>query len=317
MTDAARLEPRIRTLLEAAILAPSSHNTQPWFFLVDGDRIALYADRTRALPVNDTEDRELTISCGCALFNLRVAAAAAGLRADVSLQPDRNDPDLLARVQLAPGPADPHLASLQPFLARRRTCRQRFEQRPVPANVLDHIATACAQEGATLRALTVEGQRQQLALLVAEGDRAQWGDPRWRRELAAWLHPRRRGDGLSVPALAARVAQFVVRSFDMGDGVAAKDRQLADGSPLLAVVTTADDSVTGWIAAGQGLQHMLLQACASGVQASFLNQPVQVAAVRSRLRELVQGVPQLVVRLGYAPLDVSPTVRRPLDEVLA
>jgi hypothetical protein len=29
------------------------------------------ADRTRALPVTDPEDRELTISCGCALFNLR------------------------------------------------------------------------------------------------------------------------------------------------------------------------------------------------------------------------------------------------------
>ena len=40
--------------------------------------VDLLADRTRALPVNDPEDRELTISCGCALFNLRVAAAAAG-----------------------------------------------------------------------------------------------------------------------------------------------------------------------------------------------------------------------------------------------
>ncbi|HEY0822380.1 MAG TPA: nitroreductase family protein [Ramlibacter sp.] len=317
MTAAADLDPRTRALLEAAILAPSSHNTQPWVFRVDGDEIALYADRTRALPVNDTEDRELTISCGCALFNLRVAAAAAGLRADVRLQADRDDPDLLARVRLVPGTADAHLASLQPFLATRRTCRQRFDPRPVPANVLDHAATACAQEGATLRPLTVEGQRQQLALLVAEGDRAQWGDPRWRRELAAWLHPRRRGDGLAVPALAARVAQFVVRSFDMGDGIAAKDRQLADGSPLLAVLTTPGDNVASWIAAGQALQHMLLQACASGVQASFLNQPAQVAAVRTRLRELVGGVPQLVVRLGYAPAPAPPTARRPLDEVLA
>jgi len=40
-------------LVEAAALAPSSHNTQPWRFRPDGDAIDLLADRTRALPVND------------------------------------------------------------------------------------------------------------------------------------------------------------------------------------------------------------------------------------------------------------------------
>jgi len=61
-----------RALLDAAILAPSSHNTQPWRFAVRERTIDLYADRTRALPVNDPDDRELTISrCGC----IRVDAA--------------------------------------------------------------------------------------------------------------------------------------------------------------------------------------------------------------------------------------------------
>lgn len=313
----ADLAPRIRALLEAAIRAPSSHNTQPWFFHAGDEAIDLFADRTRALPVNDTDDRELTISCGCALFNLRVAAAAAGLDTEVQLAPERLDADLLARVRLVPGTRDAYLGDLLPFVARRRTWRQRFDARPVPGKLLDVLATACAQEGPTLRTLTVEGKRQQLALLVAEGDRLQWSDPRWRRELAAWLHPRRRGDGLAVPALAARVAQFVVRSFDMGDGIAAKDRQLADGSPLLAVLTTQDDTAASWIATGQGLQHLLLQACANGLQASFLNQPVQVASVRPRLRELAGGIPQIVLRLGYADAELPATARRPLEEVLA
>ena len=64
-----------RRLLEAAVQAPSSHNTQPWLFRVEDGAVHLLADRTRALPVNDPDDRELTISCGCALLNLRVAAA--------------------------------------------------------------------------------------------------------------------------------------------------------------------------------------------------------------------------------------------------
>lgn len=56
---------KLRFLLKYAILAPSSHNTQPWIFrIVNNNSIEVYADRTRALPVVDPEDRELTISCG-------------------------------------------------------------------------------------------------------------------------------------------------------------------------------------------------------------------------------------------------------------
>ena len=45
--------------LRYAILAPSSHNTQPWRLALSDNRIELYADRARRLPVIDPEDREL------------------------------------------------------------------------------------------------------------------------------------------------------------------------------------------------------------------------------------------------------------------
>jgi nitroreductase len=61
------------------VLAPSNHNTQPWHFNVDGDCLTLCADRTRALPVVDPSDLELIVSCGAALFNLRVALRRCGL----------------------------------------------------------------------------------------------------------------------------------------------------------------------------------------------------------------------------------------------
>jgi len=77
------------SLIQKAVRAPSSHNTQPWIFHVAESAINLYADRTRALPVNDPDDRELTISCGCALMNLRVAAAAEGLDVRLEASPIR------------------------------------------------------------------------------------------------------------------------------------------------------------------------------------------------------------------------------------
>jgi hypothetical protein len=106
-----------------------------------------------------------------------------------------------------------------------------------------------------------EHTRHEVAQFVAEGDAIQWANPSWRRELAAWMHPSRRGDGLTVPWLVAPVAQVVVRTFDMGNGVAAKDAELAEASPMLAVLGTERDEPADWLAAGQALQRLLVNAC--------------------------------------------------------
>ena len=66
---------KARFAVNYAILAPSSHNTQPWRFVIIGSELLVSADRTRSLPNIDPFDRELIISCGAALFNLRVALA--------------------------------------------------------------------------------------------------------------------------------------------------------------------------------------------------------------------------------------------------
>ncbi|WP_101068313.1 Acg family FMN-binding oxidoreductase [Roseovarius salinarum] len=308
----------IRDLVNAAHMAPSSHNTQPWVFEVEGRRVRLLADRTRALPANDPDDRELTISCGAALLNLRAAAAAQGHGAQVALLPDADDPDLLAEVEIGPGTPETALAPLAPAIAARRTWRKPFDGTPVPADRVAQLQRAAQEEGAWLAPLEDPQLRESAAELVSEGDAAQWADPRWRRELAAWMHPRRDGEGLSLPWLAVPVAQLVVRSFDMGGGVAAHDAKLAEGSPLLAVLGTGADGTADWLRAGQALERVLLAGAADGVQASYLNQPVQVAHLRPKLQALAAqpGQPQILLRMGFPEDEVPAAPRRPLDAVL-
>ena len=61
-----------------ATLAPSVHNTQPWRFVLSPDALEIHADRSRQLRVLDPRGRQMTLSCGCALFNARASLAAAG-----------------------------------------------------------------------------------------------------------------------------------------------------------------------------------------------------------------------------------------------
>jgi hypothetical protein len=287
--------------------------------------VELYADRTRALPVVDPDDRALVISCGAALATLRIAARHFGERAAVEVTPEPRDEDLLARVRLAHGePTADDEEELFRAIPERHSNRQVFENRDLPGELSERLVADAEAEGAWLHLASGE-DRLPIAELIAEGDRIQWADRRFRRELAAWMHPNRsrsydgmRGYGFGFGELMSHTGPLVIRSFDLGKGQAARDRQLAEGSPLLSVLGTDSDDPGAWLAAGQALQRVLLRACAAGVWSSFMNQPIEVAELRARLAETIgrQGAfPQLLVRFGYGP-SPKPEPRRAVKEVL-
>ncbi|MCU0621529.1 MAG: hypothetical protein MUC69_08510, partial [Gemmatimonadales bacterium] len=126
------------------------------------------------------------------------------------------------------------------------------------------------------------------------------------------------GHAQGVGDAASLLGPLVVRTFDLGRGQAARDRDLALRSPLLVVLGSAGDEPVDWLATGQALARVLLVARDADVFASFLNQPIEVAALREKVRDLLgrPGMPQLVLRFGFGPA-VRPTPRRPVAEVLA
>jgi hypothetical protein len=90
-------------LVGYAILAPSTKNTQPWRFQVDGGEVGIWRDTSRWLRVADRDQRELHISLGCALENLLVAAEHFGLSHEVTYWPNGETWDLATRVRFAKG----------------------------------------------------------------------------------------------------------------------------------------------------------------------------------------------------------------------
>ena len=317
---------KLRFALQYAVLAPSGHNTQPWLFRVAHDTVSLFADRTRALPVIDPDDRELLMSCGAALFHLRTALRHFGYEARVRTFPDYDEPDLLATVTLG-AETEPVLEDQQLFMAikRRHTNRLPFRPVPVPDHDLEALVAAARAEGADLVLLRDPTAKQDLADLISQGDYIQGSDRSFRRELAAWLHPNHShthdglpGYAVGIGDLRSYAGPFVLRTFDWGRGRAARDRQLAEGSPALAVLTTPADNAAAWLDAGQALDRVLLLAADAGLAASFLNQPVEVPALRPRVATLIErtGYPQIILRLGYGR-PVAPTPRRSVNEVMA
>lgn len=317
---------RFEFLLGYAILAPSGHNTQPWWFRAGGDGIEVHADRTRCLPVVDPGDRELTISCGAAIGHLEIALRYFGYEPGVQLLPDPEAGDLLARLRPRSGTGTaPDCDALFEAIVRRRTNRRPFRDEPVPDRVLDACRERAGSLGAGLRVVDERTEREAVAELVARGDRIQFRDKRFRRELAAWIHSHSLGsrDGISgaaigMPDILSAAGGLALRTFDMGKGVAADDRERIDsGSPTLLALATEGDAAVPWLNAGRALARVLLTLTADGWSASYLNQPIEVDSLRPRLRETLGlgGQPQILLRCGRGD-DPPPAARRPVAEVL-
>jgi hypothetical protein len=307
-----------------AVLAPSSHNSQPWLFVVYDDHVALVADRRRALQVVDPSDRELTISCGAALYHLRLALRHFGWATRVEWAPAAM-PDLLASVWMsgreAPGDEDERLFAAIP---RRRTNRAPFQREEIDEPTRLQLVAAARDEDAWF-CLATGVAKESLATLIAEADRRQLADRHFRQELASWLRPNgvEVGDGMpghgrARSDLFASIEPLVVRTFDIGNGEAACDHELAVGSPLLAVLGTDGDDERDWLRAGQALARVLLHATAAGLAASFLNQPTELADLRGRVRATLEkaGYPQLILRLGRPTAAAPATPRRPMEDVI-
>jgi len=324
--SAAKAIEKARFAVGYAILAPSSHNTQPWRFIINGDELLVCADRTRSLPNIDPFDREMIISCGAALLNLRVALAHFNVPVEITTFPQSMDPDIVARIVFPPwGPKLRELAEPFDAIGKRATNRGPFGDEAVPDEIVTSLKSAAAAEGVDAHFAATLPARERIAELIAEGDRRQFADPHFRRELASWIHPSRRNDGMPAASQGLRaltdfatpIVAMAIRTFDLGNGVAASHAQLARGSPLLAVLSTPMDNQEAWLAAGMGLQRLLLVATKMGYAASYLNQPIEISDLRTKLADelSITGHPQLLLRIGRGS-QVSHSPRRPISDVL-
>lgn len=315
----------VEAAVEAARWAPSVHNTQPWTFAVTGEEISLRADADRRLRVADDEGREMLVSCGAALFTMRVAMRQAGYRPLVRILPDPDRPALLAVVTAGePAEPDERTSVLAAEIERRRTHRAGFTGLPVPDRLVQALVRSAAAEGARLTPVRAPEAVAVLAALTQAAQGVQARNRRFSLEVIRWARPpgSSRTDGVPAggyPLQAARTEpHFAQRDYAWRHrwGSTGADPGATDPG-VVAVLTTSGDTREEWLAAGQALQRVLLHACAYGVSAAFHTQVLEMRHLREFVREeLCSGeYPQMIMRLGVT-FDAKDAVRRPLDDLL-
>jgi hypothetical protein len=304
------------------------HNTQPWRFAVTGPTIELYADASRQL-MEDLAGREMIISCGAALFGLRLAVRSLGYQSEVSLFPEPSQRHLLARVRAGrPAPMTPDERVMLQAVPHRHTHRGTFEPGPLPGGLLERLRDDAAAEGATLAVIDDGPAYQHLTAILAAWSRwrdlypASPAEIRTRAETLRWTREAdtEARDGVpphAFPAAAGgATGRLPQRDFDLDRGWGFSPSG-GPPAPVTAILVAPGEDEQSWLRAGQALQRILLRAASQWVFAGLQTQPLQSASVRAQIRGSLTpaGSPQLLLELGVAR-TAHPTARRPASEVI-
>jgi hypothetical protein len=308
----------LRTAAHQASLAPSIHNTQPWRFALGAETLEIHADRTRRLRVLDPHGRQLTLSCGCALFNARVALAAAGYAASVARLPDPADPDLLARIGIdLCRPPGHRLVRLDPMIETRQTNRRAFTDEHVPDEVVELLVDAARREEVTALPVVREEDRMALARLSQLAEREELVDPAYRAELRAWTSTDPdRLDGVPASAVphvdAGAQDDLPIRDFDTHGAGGLPTETRSSVKQCLLLLCTDEDTPASWLRAGEALERVLLEITRHGYAVSPFTQVIEVAYTNALLRSELRlaGYPHILLRIGHAP--PTPRTRRRL-----
>jgi nitroreductase len=308
-----------RELVRYAALAANGHNAQAWKFCIHKRQIDVIVDRTRCTPVVDPDEHHLFVSLGCAVENLALAAQASGLHANTDSHPD------CVSVQLED--AEPVRGVLFQAIPHRQSTRSAFDGTLVKSAECTILRKTCLPDVHVIL-LTERPKIEHVLELVLAGNAAQIADAAFVRELKTWLrfNPRaamRTGDGLFTgtsgnKAVPTWLADLVFERFFTVRQENERAVKQVRSSSGIAIFVGAREDRTSWIDVGRSCQRFALQATALGIRTSFINQPVEVASLRSALAA-VAGVPgfrpDIVMRFGYgAAMPYS--LRRPTASIV-
>ncbi|MBK9177407.1 MAG: Rv1355c family protein [Flavobacteriales bacterium] len=339
-------------LVQAAIMAPSAGNLQPWRFLYHDDRLLVFHDA--ALGDSQLDDGRLipAVDMGTCLENLRLRASALGVGVDIRPYPT-NDQRLVALVEAVA--MRPDTDALHELINQRCTNRRKGDGRPVPPDAIESMRTAArGVAGCDAHVITEPEHLMGMAELIGEAERIRVLNPighfelfekemRWSaREATAGR------DGLDLATMELkkteevgfhiardRKAMDLLAEWDGARGFMKMTRDNFRSASGLVLISATDASRAGLLQAGRAVQRVWLSATASGLSVHPCAAPILLAhhvrhgsgrgmdqAHRDSLLALFQQLcgafglqghePVFMLRLSHADAPTARSLRRPV-----
>ncbi len=335
----ATVETFLRHLIGWAVLAPSTHNTQPWKFMVEPHNSSVFfcLDPHWILPASDKEGRQAMISMGCALQNFLRAADYYGVPCEVTYPLAREghpEPFITVRV----GELSARIgydSRLLDMMRERRMNRKRFDpKRKISLEIIEEIKKIADNLGLTVDIVNDWITKNILAETQYKADQVVLAMDEFRNELGRFFLPNNTTEERGMPGstfglddeMSEKIHDELLKegAFDayIAEAFPAGDREAFKSASLILVISIPEDTSYFRVIAGRALESIALLAQENNLGFSVHAAMTEVTFLRAALkvRLMRSGDPAVICRLGYPLPDAtipphSPRVSEELIEV--
>ena len=326
------LKPDERDILFLASLAPSGHNTQPWFvkYVVPYHWI-IGNDKKRWLPGVDPTQRETILSIGAFLQNLEYAAGNMTYSCQFNILATSNQDENIVEIKLSKN-GNSFKYDIEK-IKHRRTVRSNYLNKVIQKEDLAYLINEetdfiyylpnTSKEHQWLNEQTVEANRIQ-----AYRDAAQ-------SELANWIRFSSKDageqmDGLTLAGMEINgIPGWYLRNFYDKENVMKKSfreqsinkvvKQVSQSAGWL-LITSKDNSVTALLETGKRLQRLWLKIREKNIAMHPMTQIIEEASTNQLLNNSI-GINepvQFILRTGYLKNYPEPvTLRRSVEQFVS
>lgn len=319
------LKEKLGFLINFAVLAPSSHNSQPWQFEVGSDHIIIKPDFTRALTESDRNHRQLYISLGCALENILIAADYYDLKAAVSYEVAGGRKFVKINfTDSGYGSSASNKEHPALYIPKRRTNRNNYRD-IVPEKFIEYAKNS-GNQNLCVNVVIDEPTRTRIAEVVVEANITAMEDAGFRNELARYVKSNITNSkigmpafGMGLPLIPSLVAPWLVKKVNINKRNKKKDlKLLRRHTPVFVILSTAGDREDDWIETGQMYEKLSLTAAVWGVSVNPMAGIIQIGEFYKKLQTILGLTerPQFFFRAGLAEKVTPPSPRMPAKEVM-
>ncbi|MEX1059033.1 MAG: hypothetical protein WEC17_01225, partial [Candidatus Saccharimonadales bacterium] len=286
---------KIAHLLEYALLAPSTHNTQPWKVKIAENYCQIFVDHRRQLPAADRLKRDMYISLGAFLKNLEIAARAFRVYRHTDLTDQTGE--LVAEVHFVnlnrASEKDVDLRALQ-LIQTRSNYRGPFAPFPISDELRSFIA-GLSHRQIKLHLVEERAKIEKLAELTAEGLKLAYNNPAFRREISSWINPNTSGKkagipgfALRMPTLTSHIVPKMIRFRDIGPKLAELNYRSFVSASAVVVLSAEKEEPQSWLAIGQAAQEIFLHLEPQGGAASIYVAAVEMGDLSQSVKETTE-----------------------------
>ena len=319
-----KIEDKLRFIVKYAILAPSSHNTQPWLFTVSKNIVRILPNLDRTLKYSDRTYRELYISLGCALANLLIAGGYFGFNLKVEYLPEEDVGNVAVKITFTGAQNKDAQSSLFPYITERVTDRTTYMRKSVDRDVIDEVRLYTRDCKVEINFILDKTQNKDISNLIHKASIFAFGDKYFKSELADWVGSvySRSNKGIAlfgfeIPEPVTIFAKPMIRNvpawFQAG-----KDRRQVRTSPLLLVVSAKEDTKTAWIETGKAFVYASLALAKNNVVVAPMAGVIEYQPTREVLKSLIKtsGYPMFFARAGYSKSKVHHAPRVSAEQTI-